>query len=236
MRSPTGRQQAPEGAQHRHPDGHEGVRNEKALETPVRRRDLSSTHMHQWAAQSPDRGCDRRLRRKGFLLDILETSAATPYSPRMWVGRVVISVSKGRILTTVISSNTRPDRPGHAELSSMAKRLNCSAHLPRRGEHISSTKRWICVSQKVFWRLLGTSLTSELSTRSQGQRVGRRRDDDGGRRGRRLCEWWLWWGDQRHIGPARTPRMSPHARHHPLLGCARHVTHREPKVHLETLS
>ena len=90
------------------------------------------------------------LEGKGYRFDILETSAATPYSPRMWVGRVVISVSKGRILTTVISSNTRPDRPGHAELSSMAKRLNCSAHLPRRGEHISSTKRWIRVSQKVF--------------------------------------------------------------------------------------
>ena len=90
------------------------------------------------------------LEGKGFRFDILETSAATPYSPRMWVGRMVLSVSKGRTLTTVISSNTRPDRPGHAELSSMAKRLNCSAHLPRRGEHISSTKRWIRVSQKVF--------------------------------------------------------------------------------------
>ena len=189
--------------------------------------------MHQWAAQSPDRGCDRRLRRKGFLLDILETSAATPYSPRMWVGRVVISVSKGRILTTVISSNTRPDRPGRAELSSMAKRLNCSAHLPRRGEHISSTKRWICVSQKVFWRLLGTSLTSELSTRSQGQRVGRRRDDDGGRRGRRLCEWWLCGDLHRYIGHIRPVLASPQHMYAALLSMRprRRARFRSPTLH-----
>ena len=65
------------------------------------------------------------LEGKVSLLNILETPAATRYNPRMSVGRVVLSMSKGRISSTLISSTTRPGRSECAELNSTAKRSNC---------------------------------------------------------------------------------------------------------------
>ena len=62
---------------------------------------------------------------KVSLTNILETPAATRYNPRMSVGRVVLSMSKGRISSTLISSTTRPGRSECAELNSTAKRSNC---------------------------------------------------------------------------------------------------------------
>ena len=62
---------------------------------------------------------------KVSLFNILETPAATRYNPRMSVGRVVLSMSKGRISSTLISSTTRPGRSECAELNSTAKRSNC---------------------------------------------------------------------------------------------------------------
>ena len=81
MRPPTGHQQAPDGAQHRHPDGHEGVRNESALDDPRELPDLSSTHMYQRPCRVPARGCDRRPRRKRSELDILVAAGGHTVEP-----------------------------------------------------------------------------------------------------------------------------------------------------------
>ena len=192
MRSPTGLQHAHEGAEHRLADGHEDVRIRNALEALGILQDLSSTHVYQRLCRVPARGCERRLRRKSLLLNIVLTTAAKPCGPNLKIERGLISDAKRRASSIVNSPATRLVRSARAEITSAVCRSNLFSTSSSAGSR--SRARVVGFARvKMFSDARYKRITFGYSTRAQGKRICRRADGAERTGACRFCKWRRSW-------------------------------------------